>query len=409
MGDPGEIRRILAAGALALLMLLLPSTAIASPPVANWVETGQVKFSGTQGFFRSQGIASDGNSIFFSWNLGLSRTEIDDTSIILADNTTAAIPPDLAASNHNHIGDIDVADGIIYAPIEDGPAYAEPWVVLYDAETLQPTGQRYLLDEATQRGGVPWIAVDEPRGVAYTMEWNDTGRLFVHRLSDFALIDIVELGSPVTRIQGAKVFRGNLYASRDNGRWKSVLAINPENGHVTYLFDRNLGDDYEAEGIAFVRRPSGTMMLTTGIHEGSQGYTDMHIYRIDGDVTPPALSDISFRKTEIKPGARLTLQLTASEPATASMRWSKCIGPKRKPCAKTRVAGIARTVDLVTGPNQIRTGPNYPRLENTPVRLNPGRWQLTVTPTDPADIVGEAQPVRVTVLSPRRPSPPRSG
>ncbi len=92
----------------------------------------------------------------------------------------------------------------------DGPAYAEPWVVIYDADTLEPTGQRFLLPASLQRDGVPWIAVDQVRGVAYSMEWKDTGKLFVYSLSDFSLLRTVTLSEPVPRIQGAKIYRGNL-------------------------------------------------------------------------------------------------------------------------------------------------------------------------------------------------------
>jgi len=384
-------------------MLAGVSSAQASDaPVSNWVETGRVEFNGTDAFFRSQGVASDGASLFFSWNLGLSRTEIDDTSVVLADNTTAAIPEDLSMSNHNHIGDIDVSGGIIYAPIEDGPAYAEPWVVLYDAETLQPTGDRYLLPVSVQRDGVPWIAVDQPRGVAYSMEWNDTGKLFVYRLSDFELIRTVTLSEAVPRIQGAKVFRGDLYASRDNGAEKSVVAIDPERGQVTHLFDRDLGDDYEAEGIAFVRRPTGTLMLATGIREGAHGYTEMRTYRINGDETPPSLSGAGFKVKKIRPGVKPVLKLKASESVTLALRWSRCVGPKRKPCARTKAMGAVRTLSIPAGPAARPIPPNYPRNGKSPVRLAPGAWKLTVVPTDAADIVGSARTVGLTVLKPRR-------
>jgi len=391
------------AGIIVLLWLLgAAPAAAAEPPVSDWVQTGRVQFSGTDAFFRSQGLASDDETLFFSWNIGLSRTEIDDTSVILADNTTGAIPDDLADSNHNHIGDIDVADGIVYAPIEDGPAYAEPWVVLYDADTLQPTGKRYLLPATLQRDGVPWIAVDKPRGVAYSMEWGDTGKLFVYRLSDFELLRTVALSEPVPRIQGAKIFRGNLYGSRDNGSQKSIVAIDPDTGQVTNLFDRDLGEGYEAEGIAFVRRPTGTEMLATGIKQGSQGYTEMRIYRIGGDETAPVLSAPAFKPAKVRPGKKLSLKVSSSEAVTVSARWLKCVGPKRKPCTKTKPVGIARSLVLPAGTSRTALAPNYPRVGKKPVRLTPGRWQMAVTPTDRADIVGARKIVGLTVLKPRR-------
>ena len=376
-----------------LFWLLAGATPASAAPVADWVQTDRVQFSGTDGFFRSQGVASDGQSLFFSWNLGLSRTEIDDTSVVLADNTTGAIPADLAESNHNHIGDIDYAWGWIYAPIEDGPEYAEPWVVIYDAETLQPTGQRYLLPASVQRDGVPWIAVDEARNVAYSMEWNDTGKLFVYNLSNFELLRTVSLSQPAPRIQGAKIYKGDLYASRDNGSEKSIVAIDPETGTVTHLFDRNLGDDYEAEGIAFVRRPSGTMMVATGIREGAHGYTEMRIYRIGGDVTAPALARPRFRKSKLRRGTKLTLITGASEAATLTYRWARCVGPRPRPCLQTRRFGIPRQLQLVEGSNRVFLPTGV---------LRPGLWNLLITPVDRADITGRSARIGLTVLRPRR-------
>ncbi|HNA44940.1 MAG TPA: hypothetical protein PLO12_10000 [Solirubrobacterales bacterium] len=389
---PREMRKTL----IVMLLWLVAGTtpALASPPpVSDWVQTNRVQFSGTDGFFRSQGVASDGQSLFFSWNLGLSRTAINDTSNVLADNTTEAIPDDLAESNHNHIGDIDVAWGWIYAPIEDGPAYAEPWVVIYDADTLEPTGQRFLLPASLQRDGVPWIAVDQVRGVAYSMEWKDTGKLFVYSLSDFSLLRTVTLSEPVPRIQGAKIYRGNLYASRDNGSEKSIVAIDPETGTVTHLFDRNLGEDYEAEGIAFVRRSSGTMMVATGIREGSQGYTEMRIYRIGGDTTAPALSGVGFKAKRVRRGSKVTLLATSSEPVTALVRWLRCIGPAARPCSRTRVFGSNDRIQITEGSNEVSL---------STALLRPGIWNLRITPSDRADIVGRTRRVGLTVLRPRR-------
>ncbi|MBN8867390.1 MAG: hypothetical protein J0H98_07535 [Solirubrobacterales bacterium] len=407
MGELVTLRRL---GALLAVVgcLAAPAAASASAPVSDWVETGQVTFGDIDAIARTQGVASDGQSLFFSGNIGLLRTSIDDPAEILTNEFMTAIPSDLSDSGHNHIGDIDVADGILYAPIEDGPGYAAPWIVLYDAETLQPTGDRYLLPVSVLRDGVPWIAVDKPRGVAYTMEWGDTGKLFVFRLSDFELIRTVTLSEAVPRIQGAKVFRGNLYGSRDNGAQKSIVAIDPETGQVTSLFDRDLGDDYEAEGIAFIRRKTGTVMVGTGIKQGSGGYIEMRSYRIGGDVTAPVLSRVKLAPKRIRPGRALKLSLTASERVTVAARWSKCVGPRRRPCGRTKALGANRTFSLEAGSNRVSLAPSYARSGKKPVRLRPGRWRLSITPTDLADIEGTAAKADLTVVKPRRPATRRS-
>ncbi|MCB0860931.1 MAG: hypothetical protein KDB54_09790 [Solirubrobacterales bacterium] len=382
------------------------AVAEASPaPVTNWVQTGNVEFSGSTALFRSQGLTSDGSSIYFSWNRGMSSTPVDDTDNVLVDNSTHAIPTDLLDSGHDHIGDIDYANGKLYAPIED-KTYAEPYVVVYDAATLQPTGERHLLPDGSQHH-IAWIAIDEPRGVAYSMEWTDTGKLFVYSLDDFSLVRTVTLSSPESRIQGAEVYKGNLYASQDNGGTQSVLAIDPVTGQVTSLFDRNLGDEYESEGIGMVERRSGTMMLATDVLDGSGGFTEMRIYRINGDETPPALKSVSFKPKKVRRPKKLTLRATVSEPVSATLRWMKCKGSRKKPCAKKNAVGKTRKVNLSAGANRIKLPPSYPRSGKKPVRLKAGTWQLMVTPTDQADIVGKSKGATVTFLELRRNGSPK--
>jgi hypothetical protein len=54
---------------------------------------------------------------------------------------TLAIPPAIAAQGGNHIGDVDIANGKVYAPIEDGTKrpdgtrYLHPVIALFDART----------------------------------------------------------------------------------------------------------------------------------------------------------------------------------------------------------------------------------------------------------------------------------
>ncbi len=373
------------------------------PPVSNWVQTGTTTFPIQVALFRSQGVASDGHSLWFSWLNGISRTDLAGDEIF-ASSYHDAIPTFLQGTSHNHIGDIDVHDGILYAPIEDGPRYLSPWIVLYRADTLEWTGRSYELPHAYLTEGVPWVAIDGPRGVAYTAEWNDTSRLNVHRLTDFQLLDTVELDKKVPRIQGAKVFRGSLYIARDNGSEQSIEAIDPETGHVTHLFDRNLGDDYEAEGIAFVRQPTGTVMLTTDIYQGNPMSVQMRSYRINGDSVPPALTHLRLTPSRVRPGRRaapLTVRLRSSEPATARIRWRRCSGRKGR-CDRSTPRGVERTVQLRAGANRLQLTTKLRRGNGSSSPMRPGKWLLSVIPVDQADVTGKPAKARLIVVKPKR-------
>lgn len=381
------------------LALFAAGGARAAGPVYDWQQTGEKSFTGADAFTKSQGMASDGGRMFFSWNFGLHSMDLD-MGIGLEDNLTG-IPRDLTSAGSNHIGDIDYFDGKIYAPIEDGPGYLNPTLVLYDADTLQAGPERFRLEEEKLTKGVPWVAIDEERGVAYTAEWNDTTLLNVHRLSDFAITSTIQLDKPVPRIQGAEVYKGYLYAARDNYAEKSVIAIDPVTGHVSYLFNRDLGMDHEVEGLTFVTNDGGTTLRLSDIDKSDDNRVDVASYRIAGDITPPELT--LLRKNEAEPlaGQKLDVRALASEPVTIDATWSRCLGKGPRPCRRT---GPARPAPLLKFNRGSTTLPVPARTRFAPEDrvLGPGRYRLKLTPVDVADATGKPVTVTARIRAPRR-------
>jgi hypothetical protein len=231
----------------------------------TWTYTGADRFSFIAGAYRSQGVATDGTQWFFSWQYGLERTTPDYRE--LARNSSIAglrsgIPESIAALGGNHIGDIDYHAGKIYAPIEDNPDYRNPVIAVYDAATLAYTGEYHLLPQSDLNGGVPWVAVDGARNLAYTAEWDPALRLNVYRLSDFSPIGYIALKQPLGRLQGAKVRGDYLYAASDNAA-KSVYRISLIDGSVNELLrlgqlrEPQDADRDEIEGLSFLKTASG--------------------------------------------------------------------------------------------------------------------------------------------------------
>jgi hypothetical protein len=218
-----------------------------------------------QGLIRSQGLTSDGSSLIFSWQFGLMRTTTDSAETVLARNTLA-IPAAIAAVGGNHIGDVDVAGGKLYAPIEDGPKYQHPFIAVFDAQTLQFTGEDHELPQALHTEGVPWVAVDQRRGVFYTAEWNNTNVINVFDLKTFTLVKTITLDQTLGRIQGAKLHDGMLYAFADlKNVDRPVYKINPDTGHVLTVDHIALPAGAESEGLAFFAQPDGTLMHTLDV------------------------------------------------------------------------------------------------------------------------------------------------
>lgn len=229
---------------------------------------------------RSQGAATDGRHWFFSWQFGLERT---NDAYFAQQRKDPAIPKRLRRQGSNHIGDIDWFEDRVYAPIEDGSAYLHPYIGLYYAGTLNFTGKAYELPQALQTKGVPWVAVDGPRRVAYTAEWDPTPQINVFDIDhSMAYLRSIPLGTVIGRIQGAKVFEGMLYASSDDAT-KDVYKINLDTGTVIKLFSlapidgKPLG---EAEGLVFRDLDDGTQMHTLDVQANSLGVHFRHHQRV---------------------------------------------------------------------------------------------------------------------------------
>lgn len=375
----------------AILVLLAAAGAGAAGPVYDWQQTEEKSFTGVDAFTKSQGMASDGGRMFFSWNLGLHSTDLG-MDVGLEDNLTG-LPLDLTSAGSNHIGDIDFFDGKLYAPVEDGPGYLNPTMVAFDPDTLRAGPERFRLDHDLLTKGVPWVAIDDERGVAYTAQWNDTTLLNVHRLSDFAITSTVQLDRPVPRIQGAEVYKGYLYAARDNYAEKSVIAIDPVTGHVSYLFNRDLGIDHEVEGMTFVTNDQGTTMRLSDIDKSDSNRVDVTSYRIAGDTTPPELTLLRRNESEPLAGRKLDVRTLASEPVTIDATWSRCLGRRPRPCRKTGTPRPAPLVKFTDGPTTLSM-PTRTRYAPEGKVLGPGLYRLTLIPVDVADAVGP--PVSVT-------------
>jgi hypothetical protein len=226
-----------------------------------WHALGTDSFAATDAIVRGQGVANDGTSWFFSGTTGLDRT---NASFASTTKNVLAIPVALALGGSDHIGDIDVWNGTLYAPIED-KKYEAPKVVLFDAASLD-AGQVFDIPQSLQTKGVPWIAVDGPRGVAYMAEWDPTPELHVFDLATMAYQHAIPLvtatGTPIGRIQGGKVYKGALYLSSDDAA-KTIYKVHLATGTVIQLFALN--EDMELEGLSFGARPDGSLLHTLDV------------------------------------------------------------------------------------------------------------------------------------------------
>ncbi len=241
-----------------------------------WTERGVDTFAGTTALTRGQGVASDGTSWFFSGTLSLERTS---QSFAQQQVNNFAIPPALALAGSKHIGDIDVFNGTLYAPIEDGSAYLNPKLVRFDPQSLT-AGTVFPIPYALQTKGVPWVAVNGPAAQLIFAEWDPTTQLNLFTLSTVTLVGSLPLHAPaglgIGRIQGGKVFEGSIYLASDDAT-KSLFKVDLETGTVLRLFSINTTG--EQEGLTFFARPDGTALHTLNVTATSTGAELRHHQR----------------------------------------------------------------------------------------------------------------------------------
>lgn len=269
---------------------------------------------------KSQGMAFDGDTPVFSWRYGLQRTSAVYQPTL---NRPLALPADIQSEygasadgpHMGHIGDIDILDGKLYAPIEDeDDSSQQSYIAVFDAKTLQYTGEKHALPLAEHADGVPWVAVDCPRKQLYTVTWSTSAadKLNVFDLATFKLVRSVPLQTSFNgkRVQGAKVYHGMLYASSDTKdgvagtdlKRKRIYKVDPVSGAVIELMHYDEPNRTEAEGLAF--SPDGTMHLTviapytTPIYGQTTNPRPFdESYSIDGDDWNPSATLRHFKRT----------------------------------------------------------------------------------------------------------------
>ena len=210
---------------------------------------------------RSQGITTDGKYYYFSSKWGLTKSELDGKTRVKSN--PLAIPKKLKDEyGLAHIGGISYlqADNCIYAGLEDSQVWEYPVVAVYDADTLKFTGRYYILDKALHTRGLPWVAVDNDRGLLITLDHSKKANelIFYDIADNMKYVGSVKLSETVRSIQGAEMYGGMLYAAT-NDDTQAVYKIDPKSGEVSKYFDRNLTKGSEGEGITVLETADGAV------------------------------------------------------------------------------------------------------------------------------------------------------
>lgn len=252
-----------------LIITLLTSPVAVSTETAELVSKNVFVFE--KALLMGQGITTDGEYYYTSGSISalnltaLAKFTFDDMEIV--DSHINPLPKKCSDRGNNHIGGISVYNGKIYASVEDGDDYLYPCIVVFDCETLEPTGEVYELPRENYDDGVPWCAVDGETGYLYASKWNDIEKIYVYdtnnSMSFVKEIDLCGI-EKIHRIQGGEFLNGTLYLSNDiedNGNIKNILSVNTETGETAIAALRDVGgDNVEAEGLTFYPDKNGAVM-----------------------------------------------------------------------------------------------------------------------------------------------------
>ena len=222
-------------------------------------DTEKTNIVGIGAYFHSQGMTSDGETLYFSSKTTLIRTESDAKTLINANYF--AIPDELKELGIAHIGGLSFYNGYIYAGLEDSKVWDYPIVGVYDAESLELV-EYYILDAEMITRGLPWVCVNPENGYLYCTDHskNPTKLLVYDTADEMKFIKEVALEESPYAIQGAEFFGGTIYAAT-NDDTQAIYTINPDSGEVEKLFDRNLTSGSEGEGMTFMVRDGKTVLV----------------------------------------------------------------------------------------------------------------------------------------------------
>ena len=254
------LKRVLAAitALLALVILHFEPT-----PLPEFHESVAVTdFMLFDALVRGQGVTNDGKNLYFSWNFGLTKTDLSGTKILK--QNLVAIPFELLLKGCSHIGGIGYYDGRIFCTMEDSKVFENLYIASFDAKNLKLIKYKAVPLE-DHEFGIPWCAVDPATGYVYSARRDRITTLNIYDPDTLELIDYLELDAPVHKAQGGEVHDGVLYLSMQREE-QAIYAIHLATGQVQKVFDRFLGGA-EGEGMTILPMANGAFFHALDVGE----------------------------------------------------------------------------------------------------------------------------------------------
>ncbi len=215
-----------------------------------------------------QGIATDGKRYYVSGTTALYVYSTDGR--LLSSNEAPFTQLEKAA---NHIGDISVHDGKLYAGIEwfeDGRG-RDIQIAIYDTETLNYQRSIHWEPKSGQVE-VSALAVDTENGLVWMTDWVNGAYVYRYDLAKNSYVGKLHLRPVPQWQQGIAVYNGSLFITADDGDaeehevdnlWKVCSDQTATAAYVSHeLAFHSFRDVGEIEGIAFDAKAGEMLVLS---------------------------------------------------------------------------------------------------------------------------------------------------
>ncbi|MBR3754011.1 MAG: hypothetical protein IKK49_02770 [Clostridia bacterium] len=226
-------------------------------------EVSKTMVLGADSWEHSQDVTTDGESYYFTCKYGIIKTELDCKTVTV--RNADAIPDSFKTEYGSaHIGGISFYDGKLYCAVEDSKVWQHPLIVVYDAETLEYTGEFYHLDPEKHTKGLPWISVNPETGIIYCASRDYSTEIMCYDTASEEYLEPIALVNSdpdfnIHKIQGGEVSGGVLYLAT-NDSTQAVFTVDLASGAADKLFDRNLFEGSEGEGLTVLETEDGAFI-----------------------------------------------------------------------------------------------------------------------------------------------------
>ena len=230
------------------------------------------------------------------FNTEILKLRPDAYKILLGKFDHLKVHKEILNAGGNHIGCLDIDDGVIYTPWEDGDTYLNPAIASYD--TKLNTSSFGFLSTEILKDGAPYCAVD--KGTIYITQYAQPEHLLLFNTSDLQnktdkikpkkvlTLDFSECSQKINNVQAGKVYKDTLYLLDDAGEKKNIYAVDIKTGKVhknvieIQPVDKNGKHiSIEAEGFTFVEKDNELQLIMIGNYRFKKWNASIIFYTFD--------------------------------------------------------------------------------------------------------------------------------